>query len=171
MEENTGLRLGANREDVKSNLSSNCNETDIFSQRTKQTKLRRRRRGGSPDSAASEPENLENIFDDDGERNGIAFDQDEMAGFIEDDTQSEASGSEDERRRAAARKKKSKDASRSKGRGGIASSGEGLTAEAWQEVQDLFGNGKDYESAMEEDADDQQEKRLEDVRFQPVIYF
>lgn len=135
---------------------------------------------------------MTNIFDDgegdlddaasggrggyDGAGGAELFDADEMAGFIEDDTQSESSGrhgssSDDEGDRAARKqaKKKARQAekSRAKGKGRRAGFGagfvEGITAEAWQEVTDVFGNGQDYAYALEEEGDDKGEKELKDV--------
>ncbi|GAA5895333.1 hypothetical protein JCM5296_002378 [Sporobolomyces johnsonii] len=43
---------------------------------------------------------------------------------------------------------------------------EGITAEAWQEVEEVFGNGQDYAWAMEDDEDDKEDKELKDI-FEP----
>lgn len=109
------------------------------------------------------PQNINNIFDDDAGGNALPFDQDEMAGFIEDDTQSEGSGSESGRRDASRQKQKKPQKSTSRRSGFGAGSIEGITAEAWQEVTDVFGNGKDYEYALEDEPEVQEEKALKDV--------
>lgn len=129
--------------------------------------MKRLRRRRSASAASNESGvDLDQIFDDDmGEQGG--FDQgDEMAGFIEDDEESDGSGSDAgaRRRKAERRKEKQKAKKATTARGGFgAGMGENLTAEAWQEVTDIFGNGKDYEEAMEEEIEAADEKELKDV--------
>ncbi|GJN91007.1 hypothetical protein Rhopal_004021-T1 [Rhodotorula paludigena] len=106
------------------------------------------------------------------------FDADEMAGFIEDDTdessRSEAGDSDedDEARRARRREKKERrrDERTKRRQRGFAFAGrvEGITQEAWLEVAEVFGNGMDYAWAMEDDDDDEkdQKKELKDI-FEP----
>lgn len=136
---------------------------------------------GSDASSRSRDGSLTNIFDDeergrDGAAEGLPFDADEMAGFIEDDeTQSErGAGSDsddgdDARRRKRREKQKAKE-SRGRAKGGRragfgAGFVEGITAEAWQEVTDVFGNGQDYAFALDDEEDDEKEaKGLQDVR-------
>lgn len=161
---------------------SPANLFPLINQGHKLKRLRRRRSASDASDASGPTGDLNNIFDDD-ERGGDEdryggqelFDADEMAGFIEDDTQSESSGrhgsgSEDEDDRAArkAMKKKQRQKEKTKGRGRRAGFGagfvEGITAEAWQEVTDVFGNGTDYAYALEDDAENQGEKELKDVR-------
>lgn len=121
------------------------------------------------------------------------FDEDEMAGFIEDDTASDSSGggrrggrgggddsdsgSEDENDRAArkakrkaekAKKKKEARANRGTGSrrtGGFGIGNDTFSAETWSDVTDVFGNGQDYAFAMEDDADLHEGKELADVSF------
>jgi len=93
-----------------------------------------------------------------------------MAGFIEDDSQSDSDGerareSEDDDERRA-RRRREKKARKGKGarRAGFGSSMvEGIGQEAWQEVTDVFGNGQDYAYALEEDEVVEEEKELKDV--------
>jgi len=142
------------------------------SQKGKLKRLRRRRSSGSR-SGSPDPTQLANIFDDpDDDRDSPrAFDDDEMAGFIEDDSQSDSDGgrareSEDDDERRARRKREKKERRKGKGarRAGFGSSMvEGIGQEAWQEVTDVFGNGQDYGYALEEDEAIQEEKELKDV--------
>ncbi|KAK4704537.1 transcription elongation factor SPT6, partial [Phenoliferia sp. Uapishka_3] len=160
LEENTGQKLGGRN-----------------SGGHKLKRLRRRRSvSGGSDASGGEGGNLADIFDDDDVRGeaadpGNLFDADEMAGFIEDDTQSDSSGrhgsdSEDDRR---SRKQKQKKRTKTKKARGPGRSGfgagmvEGITAEAWQEVTDVFGNGADYADALEDDIDAAQDKALKDI--------
>lgn len=94
-----------------------------------------------------------------------------MAGFIEDDSQSDSSGrhgsdSDDDRPRKHKPKKQSRGSKpKGPGRSGFgASMVEGITAEAWQEVTDVFGNGTEYADALQDDADGMEDKALRDVR-------
>ncbi|KAI5481871.1 transcription elongation factor SPT6 [Pseudohyphozyma bogoriensis] len=153
LEENTGIKL--------SNRSSGH----------KLKRLRRRRSASEGSDRSDEEQGLNNIFDDDQPIEGNElFDADEMAGFIEDDTASESgrgSGSEDEdgeRRRKSKKKQAKKTPSRRAGLG--AGRIEGFTSEMWQEVQEVFGNGLDYEHAMNIDEDEDNDKQLKDV-FEP----
>ena len=138
----------------------------------------RRRRSVSADSGSpSNSRDLVNIFDDEGEGEGDAggvenlFDADEMAGFIEDDTDDDSARGSDEdsdegaRRRRRKEKQKKRDQRKAGGRKGFGmGSVEGITAEAWQEVAEVFGTGQDYAWAMEEDEETQpKEKNLKDV--------
>lgn len=100
-----------------------------------------------------------------------------MAGFIEDDTdesRSEAGDSDEDREgdRAARKGRKKRDERRKRAekagarrRGGFAMGRvEGMTAEAWGEVAEVFGNGQDYAWAMEiDDEEDDKPKELKDV--------
>jgi len=138
----------------------------------------RRRRSASADSGGS-PSNqrdLVNIFDDDDrDAGGVEnlFDADEMAGFIEDDTDDDsARGSGDDsdeeasnRRRKRKEKQKKRESRKTGGRKGFGmGSVEGITAEAWQEVAEVFGTGQDYAWAMEEEEEKgAKEKDLKDV--------
>ncbi|GAA6054598.1 hypothetical protein JCM3770_000071 [Rhodotorula araucariae] len=158
----------------------------------KGNKLRRLRRarsasgsdGGSP-ARGGRSGDLQDIFADDDERAGAdddggiegLFDADEMAGFIEDDTdesRSEAGDSDedDEARRQRRREKKARQkADRKKRRGaglGMMGRVEGITQEAWQEVAEVFGNGQDFAWAMEDDDDEAKDgkKELKDI-FEP----
>lgn len=129
---------------------------------------------------------LRNIFDDNAEQalnenDADMFDADEMAGFIEDDTQSDdsgrhGSGSEDDEerreRKGKGRKKREKELKKRLGkkekkkRGGLGQGGfaAGISAEAWQDVTDAFGNGQDYAWAMEDEGEEKgEEKELKDV--------
>ncbi|GAA5929376.1 chromatin-remodeling histone chaperone SPT6 [Sporobolomyces koalae] len=155
--------------------------TGIDLGKPKKNKLRRlrRRRSVSADSGGS-PSNqrdLVNIFnDDEGDAAGVEnlFDADEMAGFIEDDTDESGRGSDEdsdegERRRRRKEKQKKRDSRKQGGRKGFGmGSVEGITAEAWQEVAEVFGTGQDYAWAMEEDEEDstKKEKNLKDI-FEP----
>lgn len=100
-----------------------------------------------------------------------------MAGFIEDDdSQSDSDGrhgsDSDDDRRASRRKEKKKQAAlkakKPKGpsRGGFGQGMAGITAEAWQEVTDVFGDGTEYQDAMELDETSNEDKALKDVRNQ-----
>ncbi|BGP40634.1 Transcription elongation factor spt6 [Rhodotorula kratochvilovae] len=158
----------------------------------KGNKLRRLRRarsasgsdGGSP-ARGGRSGDLQDIFADDDERAGGdddggiegLFDADEMAGFIEDDTdesRSEAGDSDedDEARRQRRRDKKAKQkADRKKRRGaGLGMMGriDGITQEARQEVAEVFGNGQDFAWAMEDDDEEDKDgkKELKDI-FEP----
>lgn len=117
---------------------------------------------------------MTNIFADDDDRagagDGLPFDADEMAGFIEDDeTQSERGASDSDEDEDTRRKRRDrKRASDKRGKGGRragfgAGFVEGITAEAWQEVTDVFGNGQDYAFALEDDDEDEKAKELKDV--------
>ena len=139
---------------------------------TQGPKVKRLRRRRSASAASNESAvDLDQIFDDD--IGGDGFNQqDEMAGFIEDDEESDGSGSDAgaRRRQAERRKEKQKAKKVSTGRGGFgAGMGENLSAEAWQEVTDVFGNGKDYEEAMEEEVEAADEKELKDVSSSSVF--
>ncbi|CEQ42697.1 SPOSA6832_04539 [Sporobolomyces salmonicolor] len=85
--------------------------------------------------------------------------------------ESATSGASDEDRddRAARRKRKDKKRKERKagGRKGFdMGMVEGITAEAWQEVAEVFGNGQDYAWAMEDDEDNKEDKELKDI-FEP----
>lgn len=99
-----------------------------------------------------------------------------MAGFIEDDTQSDSSGrhgsdgSEDEDDRTARRNKKKQDKKKQKAKprtarrsGFSAGMVDGISAETWNDVTDVFGNGQDYSFALEEQEDMHEDKELKDV--------
>ncbi len=102
-----------------------------------------------------------------------------MAGFIEDDSQSDSDGgraraSEDDDERRARRRREKKERRKGKGarRAGFGSSMvEGIGQEAWQEVTDVFGNGQDYAYALEEDEVVEDEKELKDVSDSPAVGF
>ncbi|GAA5947807.1 hypothetical protein JCM3765_001092 [Sporobolomyces pararoseus] len=143
-------------------------------------RLRRRRSVSADSGSPSNSRDLVNIFDDEGEGEGDAggvenlFDADEMAGFIEDDTDDDSARGSDEdsdegaRRRKRKEKQKKRDQRKAGGRKGFGmGSVEGITAEAWQEVAEVFGTGQDYAWAMEEDEETQpKEKNLKDI-FEP----
>lgn len=191
MEENTGVKI-TGRSKVRFEFSFSSIQSflllwlslsPLFPHQSSSHKLKRLRRrrsashSGSGSGSGSEKEDLTNIFDE--ERRGgaeVEYDDegemtfaDEMAGFIEDDTQSDSStggrgaragsGSDSDRDRnrrskPSKSKSKSKPKSRGKGRRGAgfgASFVEGITAEAWQEVTDVFGNGGEYAFALEVD--------------------
>ncbi|GAA6032318.1 hypothetical protein JCM8097_008116 [Rhodosporidiobolus ruineniae] len=164
--------------------------------KNKLKRLRRRQRSGSADSSAPRGGDLEDIFNDDdgrdrasssrkGGRGGdrgveALFDADEMAGFIEDDTDeddedrrgggsSDEDEDEDSRRRRRERKKRERREQakqrRSMGMGRV----EGITAEAWSEVAEVFGDGQDYAWAMgdeDEEGEADKPKELKDI-FEP----
>lgn len=134
------------------------------------------------------PRGLNDIFaDDDAAADQVEnlFDADEMAGFIEDDSDDEGAAArsqagdsdEDLRDRDDARERrnrKQKERERRKAEGGAAKRRrgglgggrlEGVSVEAWQEVAEVFGNGQEYAWAMEdEDEDEPKPKDLKDVR-------
>ncbi|GAA5941848.1 hypothetical protein JCM1841_005666, partial [Sporobolomyces salmonicolor] len=117
--------------------------------------LRLRRRSASAGSAA--PGGLNDIFNTDEGDN--------------ESNESATSGASDEDRddRAARRKRKDKKRKERKagGRKGFdMGMVEGITAEAWQEVAEVFGNGQDYAWAMEDDEDNKEDKELKDI-FEP----
>ncbi|KAL8281073.1 hypothetical protein RQP46_006431 [Phenoliferia psychrophenolica] len=161
MEENTGRKLGGR------------NSTGH-----KLKRLRRRRSASGSDASGSEGgRQLADIFDDDdrpaADQNNL-FDGDEMDGFIEDDdSQSDSDGrhgsDSDGERRASRRKEKKKQAAlrakKPKGpsRSGFGAGMAGITAEAWQEVTDVFGDGTEYAYAMELDDISNEEKALKDI--------
>lgn len=158
-----------------------------------QNKLRRLRRAGpasgsDDDSPAGRRSgrgrddggDLQDIFADDDDRAGDdgglegLFGADEMAGFIEDDTDDSRSEAGDSDEDDEARRQRKRDAKRrekgerKKRRGAGLGMGrvEGITQEAWQEVAEVFGNGQDYAWAMEDDDEDDKDgkKELKDVR-------
>ncbi|GAA5911597.1 hypothetical protein JCM6882_008048 [Rhodosporidiobolus microsporus] len=118
------------------------------------------------------------------------FDADEMAGFIEDDSDddddSRRGGSSpddsdedaDSRRRRKEKKRRAKKEEarkRRQQRSGMGLGGmgrvEGITAEAWGEVAEVFGNGMDYAWAFEEEGEEEgagedKGKELKDI-FEP----
>ncbi|KPV77863.1 uncharacterized protein RHOBADRAFT_34071 [Rhodotorula graminis WP1] len=104
------------------------------------------------------------------------FGADEMAGFIEDDTDDSRSEAGDSDEDDEARRQRKRDAKRrekgerKKRRGAGLGMGrvEGITQEAWQEVAEVFGNGQDYAWAMEDDDEDDKDgkKELKDI-FEP----
>ncbi|KDE06243.1 hypothetical protein MVLG_03402 [Microbotryum lychnidis-dioicae p1A1 Lamole] len=160
LEENTGVRL--------SNRSS----------KGKLKRLRRRRSVGASDD--DEPAGLNNLFDDDARGAGdddddgglgLPFDGDEMAGFIEDDTASESDrqdrSDEDENDRAARkeakRKARAQQSNRGRGRGFGTAYIQGISAEARQEVTEVFGNGQDYAWALDDEEDEPKQKELRDI--------
>ncbi|BGP25171.1 transcription elongation factor SPT6 [Rhodotorula toruloides] len=156
----------------------------IRTDKPKQGKLRRlrRARSASPgdDTSARAPRGLQDIFADEdaGPAAGVEnlFDADEMAGFIEDDTdesRSEAGDSDEDRAARKGRKKRDERRKRAetagaRRRGGFAMGRvEGMTAEAWGEVAEVFGNGQDYAWAMElDDEEEDKPKELKDI-FEP----
>ncbi|KAM0753127.1 transcription elongation factor Spt6 [Meredithblackwellia eburnea MCA 4105] len=157
LEENTGQRLGARGSSHK--------------------RKRLRRRGSASSGSESEPAGLNNIFDDEDREaadTGGLFDADEMAGFIEDDTASDSSrqgsDSESEDERAARREKKKREKKKkAKGprrTGFSAAMVEGITAEALEEINEVFGDGKDYAEALDYDPEEREEKELKDI-FEP----
>ncbi|GAA5879533.1 hypothetical protein JCM1840_003438 [Sporobolomyces johnsonii] len=155
LQENMGIRIGKPK--------------------TKLKRLRRRRSASASSAGSPPPGGLNDIFnDDEGDVQGVEnlFDADEMAGFIEDDSDESArSGASDEDSddRAARRKRKDKKRKERKagGRKGFGMGMvEGITAEAWQEVAEVFGNGQDYAWAMEDDEDAKEDKELKDI-FEP----
>ncbi|KAM0787286.1 hypothetical protein ACM66B_006519 [Microbotryomycetes sp. NB124-2] len=152
LEENTGLKLTHKKPKLK--------------------RLRRRKSVEGSDSERSDRsgQGLNRIFseDEDGLNDPLNDFADEMAGFIEDDTQSEsgAGSDEDEDERAARRARKRRE--RRKGRrAGLAGAPiEGISQEDWQEVTDVFGNGQDYAFALESDDEPEKDKELKDI-FEP----
>ncbi|GAA5881838.1 hypothetical protein JCM1840_001631 [Sporobolomyces johnsonii] len=142
---------------------------------TKLKRLRRRRSASACSAGSSPPGGLNDILnDDEGDVQGVEnlFDADEMAGFIEDDSDESArSGASDEDSddRAARRKRKDKKRKERKagGRKGFGMGMvEGITAETSQEVAEVFENGQDYAWAMEDDEDDEEDKELKYI-FEP----
>ncbi|GAA5910779.1 hypothetical protein JCM8208_003560, partial [Rhodotorula glutinis] len=154
----------------------------------KGNKLRRLRRAGpasgsDDDSPAGRRSgrgrddggDLQDIFADDDDRaaddGGLEglFGADEMAGFIEDDTDDSRSEAGDSDEDDEARRQRKRDAKRrekgerKKRRGAGLGMGrvEGITQEAWQEVAEVFGNGQDYAWAMEDDDDDEKDGKKE----------
>lgn len=93
-----------------------------------------------------------------------------MAGFIEDDSQSDSSGrhgsSEDEEERQQRRRLKKTKAPKKAVRRSVFGAGivEGITGEAWSEVTEVFGNGQDYGFALDDEVEDKEEKGLKDAR-------
>lgn len=169
------VKFLANFSTLLSRYSPPSSYSFSIAQKNKLKRLRRRR------SVSADSENerdLVNIFnDDEGEGDGDAggvenlFDADEMAGFIEDDTDDDSQRGSDEdsddgaRRRKRKEKQKKKESRKQGGRKGFGmGSVEGITAEAWQEVAEVFGTGQDYAWAMEEDEQTGgKEKDLKDV--------
>ncbi|KAK4053287.1 Transcription elongation factor spt6 [Microbotryomycetes sp. JL221] len=155
LEENTGVRLTHKKPKLK--------------------RLRRRKSVEQSDSERSDRsarQGLNRIFSEDEDEGdgGLNDFEDEMAGFIEDDTQSEsgAGSDEDEEARAArrAQRKRERKKGRRAGLGGAPI--EGISQEDWQEVTDVFGNGQDYAFALESDdeAEKDNHKELKDI-FEP----
>lgn len=89
-----------------------------------------------------------------------------MAGFIEDDSDSEEDDSDGNRRKKE-KKKKSKGVQLTNRR--ATGRVEGITAEAWQEVMDVFGDGTDYKDALEIKEVEDEEKELKDVSFSSLF--
>ena len=156
------------------------------SQSSGKLKRLRRHRSASAESEAS-AQGLSNLFDD-GDVAPVdrpeLFDDDEMAGFIEDDTQSDSSGrhgsdgSEDEDDRTARRNKKKQEKKKQKAKprtarrsGFSAGMVDGISAETWNDVTDVFGNGQDYSFALEEQEDMHEDKELKDVCFSFLFRF
>ncbi|BGP16764.1 hypothetical protein JCM10213_002156 [Rhodosporidiobolus nylandii] len=155
------------------------------SSKNKLKRLRRRRASasGSEGGSPRDTGDLRDIFADEesaprrraggaGDIEGL-FDPDEMAGFIEDDSDESRSerGSdsedEDDRRRRKDRKKREKKEQARKRRGLGMGRVEGITSEAWGEVAEVFGNGTDYAWAMElSDGEEEKGKELKDI-FEP----
>ncbi|GAA6018754.1 hypothetical protein JCM10207_005567 [Rhodosporidiobolus poonsookiae] len=173
--------------------------------KNKLKRLRRRRRSasassdggsGSPRHAPGDLRDIFNDVDDDDEpraasggRRGSGgagagienlFDADEMAGFIEDDTdesRSDGGGSDEdgddsdagERRRRRKEKKRRERKEQARKRRGLGMGRvEGINAEAWGEVAEVFGNGMEYAWAMEDEDEEEGEKgkELKDI-FEP----
>ncbi|KAK4048952.1 Transcription elongation factor spt6 [Microbotryomycetes sp. JL201] len=150
LEENTGVRLTHKKPKLK--------------------RLRRRKSVGSDsDRSDRSGQGLNRIFSEDEDNDVINEFADEMAGFIEDDTQSEsgAGSDEDDEERAARRARRQKERKRGRRAGLAGAPIEGISQEDWQEVTDVFGNGQDYAFALESDDEpDKDNKELKDI-FEP----
>ncbi|GAA5857832.1 hypothetical protein JCM8547_005996 [Rhodosporidiobolus lusitaniae] len=110
------------------------------------------------------------------------FDADEMAGFIEDDeddsdgsrggggggSDSDESGGA-RRRRKEKKRRERKEARKKRGMGMGMGRVEGITAEAWGEVAEVFGNGQDYAWAMEDEEEEGGEDKVKELKdiFEP----
>lgn len=114
---------------------------------------------------------LQDMFDDEDERRR-SDDESDMGDFIEEDEEEEQNRNEtEEERRARRREEKRIRREQARARPELA----GVNQESWDEIYDVFGDGHDYdwalegEEGVEEDEDEPKKKdlRLEDV-FDPA---
>ncbi|KAG6874201.1 hypothetical protein C0995_003747 [Termitomyces sp. Mi166 len=113
-------------------------------------------------------EDIQRIWDD--ERRGEEYD-DEMDDFIEDDEEEEGGLPMDERAREERRREKRQEQERRKRARGAVPELAGIDANAWDEIHDVFGDGHEYDWALEgEDEvpyDEEQDKP--DMKYQDVF--
>ncbi|KAL7424162.1 Transcription elongation factor spt6 [Cryptotrichosporon argae] len=122
---------------------------------------RLRRRSGSPAEGG-----LQDMFKDDEERLE-GDDEDDLADFIEEDEEEAADGETEQERRERRREEKIRRREAAKARPELA----GVDRQSWDEIYAVFGDGGDYDWALEgedgqledEEEEAKKELRLEDV--------
>ncbi|KAG6900843.1 hypothetical protein C0993_009961 [Termitomyces sp. T159_Od127] len=155
--------------------------------RDRLTRLHRRRDSESPAASSSKRrvvvesseddldndglprlEDIQRIWDD--ERRGEE-DDDEMDDFIEDDEEEEGGPPLDERAREERRREKKQEQQRRKRARGAVPELAGIDANAWDEIHDVFGDGHEYDWALEGDEEvpyDEEQDKL-DMKYQDVF--
>ncbi|KAG6814391.1 hypothetical protein H0H92_010977 [Tricholoma furcatifolium] len=111
-------------------------------------------------------QDIQRIWDDD--RRGEEDDED-MDDFIEDDEEEEGGVAMDEEAREERRKEKKQELERRKKARGTRPelAGIGIDANAWDEIHDVFGDGHEYDWALEGD----DEVQYEEERFKPEMKY
>ncbi|EJD52929.1 hypothetical protein AURDEDRAFT_110772 [Auricularia subglabra TFB-10046 SS5] len=147
--------------------------------RIDRSRLTRLRRGRSQSPPAKQPKRkdradatndaVSHIWDDDDNvmDQDDDVEDDDMGGFIDDDDEDEETGlGEEERRARQEEKRKQLKARRNKGSDMI-----GIDRGAWDEITEVFGDGDDYDWALEGDEENvaEFEQNKEDLRLQDVF--
>ncbi|KAH7107505.1 SH2 domain-containing protein [Auriculariales sp. MPI-PUGE-AT-0066] len=138
-------------------------------------KLSRIRRGRRSESPADHPEprrgekGMQDIWEDD-VRGSEDDDDDDMRGFIESSDEEDPAITPEERRAAREEKRRQRREARRKGliNPGVA----GIDLTEWEEIVEVFGDGGDYEWALDLDEDGNEVKhqpRKENLRLQDVF--
>ncbi|KAG6845335.1 hypothetical protein H0H87_010792 [Tephrocybe sp. NHM501043] len=113
-------------------------------------------------------QDIQRIWDDRGEDDD---DENDMDDFIEDDEEEEGGVVMDEEAREERRREKKQEQERRKKARGIRPELEGIDANAWDEIHDVFGDGHEYDWALEgEDENLLDEEHLKaDMNYQDVF--
>ncbi|KAG5728025.1 Transcription elongation factor SPT6 [Termitomyces sp. T112] len=155
--------------------------------RDRLTRLHRRRDSESPAASSSKRRTVVESSDDDLDNDGLPRvediqriwdderrgeeDYDEMDDFIEDDEEEEGGPPMDERAREERRREKKQEQERRKRARGAVPELAGIDANAWDEIHDVFGDGHEYDWALEGEDEvpyDEEQDKL-DMKYQDVF--
>ncbi|KAL1411070.1 Transcription elongation factor spt6 [Vanrija albida] len=125
---------------------------------------RLRRRSGSDDEQLPR---LQDMFDDEDRRNALSDDDDDLGDFIEEDEDDETTRNEtEEQRRQRRREEKARRREAARARPELS----GVDKDSWDEIFDVFGDGHDYDWALEgEEGMEVEEETKKDLRLEDVF--